>query len=501
MRVARLAGFGAVGLMGLSLASLPVPVFAQEDGGAKPALSASKKWEAEFSRWQKVSSGKDVAAYEAYLKDYPDGTFASMARIRIAELKAAAAKAGATSETATSESKTDEAETAGTPAGENAETDDAGKKRSGKGLDVAVSPEAEKADADKAAKAAAAKAKADAEEKARQQAEAERRQAEEQAAAEKTKQEAEAAARAEAAKAEEERLAAEVAAREEEERAAAEEARAREEAAEAERQRAEEAAEAERRQAEEAAEAERLKAEEAAEAERDRQAQEAAAAEERARDARSAEAEAARLKAEAVAESKREADAFEAAVLDGSVAAFQAYIDSFPKGRFVGEAKQRIAAIEEGGDPQDEAQGSGEDVAAIEREERPAVEEPEIETPVIDQREAYLRPRQRANAQRWLTALGFRTYGIDGVFGPRTRRAIAAWQQSNGYQADGYLTRKQFRALNQAGRFAARRHNDTVVRRQPRYDDGYGYYYEGPVEDYYGGYYYDGDVIISGPGY
>ena len=167
-------------------------------------------------------------------------------------------------------------------------------------------------------------------------------------------------------------------------------------------------------------------------------------------------------------------------------------MDSFPKGRFVGEAKQRIAAIEEGGSP-DASQNEGSDVAAVDPDDTPAVEEPEVEKPVIDEREAYLKPRQRANAQRWLTALGFSTYGVDGVFGPRTRQAIAAWQQSSGYSADGYLTRKQFRALNKAGRF--------VARRQPRYNDGYGYY-EAPAEDYYGGgYYYDGDVIISGPGY
>ena len=103
MRVAKLAGFGVAGIVGLSLVSLPMPAFAQENAAEKPAVSAGKKWEEEFSRWQKVSSGTDIAAYEAYLKDYPNGTFASMARIRVAELTAAQAKAGTASETAASQ--------------------------------------------------------------------------------------------------------------------------------------------------------------------------------------------------------------------------------------------------------------------------------------------------------------------------------------------------------------------------------------------------------------
>ena len=77
------------GLVGLSLAGTPVVAFAQAATG-KEAGSAGKRWEEEFSLWQKVSSGSDVAQYEGYLKQYPNGTFASMARLRIAELQAAA---------------------------------------------------------------------------------------------------------------------------------------------------------------------------------------------------------------------------------------------------------------------------------------------------------------------------------------------------------------------------------------------------------------------------
>ncbi|NVP57136.1 peptidoglycan-binding protein [Rhizobium sp. DBTS2] len=115
--------------------------------------------------------------------------------------------------------------------------------------------------------------------------------------------------------------------------------------------------------------------------------------------------------------------------------------------------------------------------------------------------------------------LGYNTGGVDGVFGSRTRGAIAAWQRSAGYAADGYLTRKQFRQLGEAARYAQRRDRQYVARQRAQrdryYNDGYGVYegpvgggylegpvggyYEGPVDGYYGG--PSGDLTISGPGY
>ncbi len=71
-------------LVGLSLAGLPAAAFAQS---GKETSSAGKRWEEEFSLWQKVSSGSDIAQYEGYLKQYPNGTFASMARLRCGEGK------------------------------------------------------------------------------------------------------------------------------------------------------------------------------------------------------------------------------------------------------------------------------------------------------------------------------------------------------------------------------------------------------------------------------
>src|SRR5690606_6582361 len=87
--------------------------------------------------------------------------------------------------------------------------------------------------------------------------------------------------------------------------------------------------------------------------------------------------------------------------------------------------------------------------------------------------------------------LGFNTYGADGVFGPRTRSAIAAWQGASGYRADGYLPRRQFRALREAAQYAETRQNRQ--NRQRRYQQRDYDVLEGPVEGYYDGPYYRGD--------
>lgn len=63
---------------------------------------------------------------------------------------------------------------------------------------------------------------------------------------------------------------------------------------------------------------------------------------------------------------------------------------------------------------------------------------------------------QRRELQRALSLLGFKTRGIDGIFGAGTRAAIVAWQQKNGEAATSYLTRPQtVRILAQADRRAA----------------------------------------------
>jgi hypothetical protein len=52
-----------------------------------------------------------------------------------------------------------------------------------------------------------------------------------------------------------------------------------------------------------------------------------------------------------------------------------------------------------------------------------------------------LSPAERSSIQQSLTAIGYATGGIDGVFGPGTRTAVTAYQRKIGAAATGFLTR------------------------------------------------------------
>jgi peptidoglycan hydrolase-like protein with peptidoglycan-binding domain len=58
-----------------------------------------------------------------------------------------------------------------------------------------------------------------------------------------------------------------------------------------------------------------------------------------------------------------------------------------------------------------------------------------------------LLPLERQRVQAALTALGFDTGGIDGVFNPRTREMIASWQRGKSYPPTGFLSPVQHQAL------------------------------------------------------
>ncbi len=53
----------------------------------------------------------------------------------------------------------------------------------------------------------------------------------------------------------------------------------------------------------------------------------------------------------------------------------------------------------------------------------------------------------RRKIQRTLRADGHYRAGIDGLFGAGSRRAISGWQLANGYDATGYLNRRQAETL------------------------------------------------------
>ncbi|NBB98437.1 MAG: hypothetical protein GVY34_09765 [Alphaproteobacteria bacterium] len=117
-------------------------------------------------------------------------------------------------------------------------------------------------------------------------------------------------------------------------------------------------------------------------------------------------------------------DAWQVAETEDTEDAYRTYLGQYPNGLNAQEARQRIEALRNSPEriEQDLALG---------RDERRAI-------------------------QRDLTTLGFNTRGIDGLFGPGTRGAIAGWQAQADFDQTGYLTREQvFELAGQAARRSA----------------------------------------------
>ena len=64
-----------------------------------------------------------------------------------------------------------------------------------------------------------------------------------------------------------------------------------------------------------------------------------------------------------------------------------------------------------------------------------------------DAEDAMLDRETRHEVQGRLSSLGYDTLGTDGIFGERSRDAIASWQQDNGAPVTGYLSEDQVQAI------------------------------------------------------
>lgn len=102
-----------------------------------------------------------------------------------------------------------------------------------------------------------------------------------------------------------------------------------------------------------------------------------------------------------------------------TVDAYQSYLNRYPNGLFVNEARGAIAEIN--ARPQLRAE-SDEQALRLSRDDRRAI-------------------------QRRLTLLGYNTRGIDGVFGRGSRGAITNWQRDNSADQTGYVTRAMIERL------------------------------------------------------
>ncbi len=112
----------------------------------------------------------------------------------------------------------------------------------------------------------------------------------------------------------------------------------------------------------------------------------------------------------------------------GQPPAYDAYLLRYPAGRYAALARVEAARLR--ADPAVQAR-LAEQALGLNRDQRRAI-------------------------QRQLALLGFDPRGIDGLFGPASRAAIAAWQTASGAPASGFLDRDQIlRLAAQADRRAA----------------------------------------------
>ena len=98
---------------------------------------------------------------------------------------------------------------------------------------------------------------------------------------------------------------------------------------------------------------------------------------------------------------------------------YRAYLDRYPRGFYVDQARSALEGL---------------------------LSDPNRDARLTEERLNLSRDARRV-IQRHLTVLGYNTRGVDGIFGGGTRRAVANWQQQNGFPQTSYLTADQIAIL------------------------------------------------------
>lgn len=135
-----------------------------------------------------------------------------------------------------------------------------------------------------------------------------------------------------------------------------------------------------------------------------------------------------------------ERTAWAAALAQDTVEGYEAFLRAYPGGTNAALARQAIRRLGDEAGPEPDARRA-EAALGLGRDARRAI-------------------------QRNLSLLGYETGGIDGIFGPATRRAIAAWQRTNDEAPTGFLTRAEIDRIDaQAIRRAAELEAEAEARR------------------------------------
>ncbi|CAM3054641.1 Caspase domain-containing protein [Paracoccus aminovorans] len=118
-------------------------------------------------------------------------------------------------------------------------------------------------------------------------------------------------------------------------------------------------------------------------------------------------------------------DAWAEAAAENRAAGYEAYLKRFPQGRYAQAARDRLEAL---------------------HPPRPTPQ-PQVSPAAAAELALDLGPAERATLQRRLARLGHASGSADGVFGSRSRKAIASWQRANGLAPTGYLNRAQIQKI------------------------------------------------------
>ncbi|MCQ0986896.1 caspase family protein [Jiella marina] len=155
----------------------------------------------------------------------------------------------------------------------------------------------------------------------------------------------------------------------------------------------------------------------------------------------------------------RETALYNIARESGLRADYEAYVETFPNGLYVVNARKHIERLRGAGqaavvaslDPSTGAQVSRQDPVAAANPATPKVDTALRTLPSGAGTESVLGldRQKRKELQLRLNLAGFNSGTPDGIFGPNTRNAIIAWQSARGVHVSGYMNQPQYDLLVQ----------------------------------------------------